>query len=85
MYFILSKIVFRKHSEGPFEILLLFLMLTAPGRFELVGYGWALQCGRSSNNTPRKLQPKVPDFLYFNPNVHRIMEFLCVPKNHYAF
>ena len=32
-----------------------------------------------------KVHPKLPDFLYSKPNITDIMEFLCVPKNHYAF
>lgn len=70
---------------GPFGIQLLFSMLTEAGRFVLVGYGWALQYGCSSSNMPMKLHPKMPDFLCSNPNVECRMEFLRVPKNHYAF
>ena len=61
------------------------LDVASTGRFELVGCGWALQCGCSSSNMPMKVQPKLPDVLCSKPNVTCIMEFLCVPKNHYAF
>ena len=50
-----------------------------------MGCGWALQCDCSSNNISMKVHPKLPDFLHSKPNVTGIMEFLCVPKNHYAF